>query len=749
MSFDPETLIGLLPGIYRTRDSQIAQNLQRRLDPTEAAELLDLRALPSPNVDERDRTVELEAKAALCTLDADEVVELAGLEALASPTPAEQARTAQLRAKANRGPLRALLEAFSGEIAVMEQSLDQLYDDLFVETCADWVIPYIGDLLGSEPLHQLGAQRGLARAEVAHTIALRRRKGTAAVLEQLARDLTGWNARAVEYFRLLITTQFMNHVRKDHFSTASVRERDALQWVGTAFDSFSHTVDVRRISSGVGRYNVPNVGIFLWSVDAHRLSRSPTVPEPHDDPDSLRHRFSPLGHDMALYTKPEAEERITHLAEPINVPAPLDRELMHRDLQRSEGKDRSLYYGAGRSLVLFAGGDPVPLADVCVCNLSDAGSGWAHDAPAGKIAVDPELGRLAVASDYSPAGPISATFRYGQFGDIGGGEYSVGSMPQPPDELVRVPDDHASIQAAIDSLAGSGVVEITDSGRYRESLSIAAGEDKALEVRAAAGRRPCIQLTAPWDLSGGPRSRITLRGLLVFGDAIAVSGDDNTLRWLDIEHCTLVPGLRLLPDGSPEQPGLSGLVVNPSGVQVHLVRSISAAVRFDPGSQLRLGGSIVDSCSVDGVALAAPGPDIDPGGHLICEAATIVGTSTCRLLEASNSIFVGTVRSTLRQAGCVRFSYLPSDSVTPRQFRCQPRLGPPPAHPQFTTLRYGSPAYCQLSRRTPASIREGADDESEMGAFHFVYQPQREANLVTRLDEYLRVGLRAGIFYES
>ena len=36
-----------------------------------------------------------------------------------------------------------------------------------------------------------------------------------------------------------------------------------------------------------------------------------------------------------------------------------------------------------------------------------------------------------------------------------------------------------------------------------------------------------------------------------------------------------------------------------------------------------------------------------------------------------------------------------------------------------------------------------------MGAFHFLFAPQRESDLRTRLDEYLRVGLEAGIFYES
>ena len=69
--------------------------------------------------------------------------------------------------------------------------------------------------------------------------------------------------------------------------------------------------------------------------------------------------------------------------------------------------------------------------------------------------------------------------------------------------------------------------------------------------------------------------------------------------------------------------------------------------------------------------------------------------------------------------------------------------------PQFTSLRLGDPAYAQLSRRCPAAIRTGADDGAEMGAFHDLYQPQREAHLRTRLAEYLRFGLEAGVFYES
>ena len=110
-------------------------------------------------------------------------------------------------------PLQALCAVIAEEIAVLRENLDQLYDDQFIETCAEWVAPYIGDLIGYRPIHGVTARTVSARAEVANTIAYRRRKGTATVLEQLARDVTGWNARVVEFFQWLQTSQYMNHIR--------------------------------------------------------------------------------------------------------------------------------------------------------------------------------------------------------------------------------------------------------------------------------------------------------------------------------------------------------------------------------------------------------------------------------------------------------------------------------------------------------------------------------------------------------
>ena len=96
-------------------------------------------------------------------------------------------------------PLRALLQIIGEQADIVKRDIDALWDDYFIETCADWVIPYIGDLVANNPLYEVTGRR----ADVAKTIYYRRRKGTLPMLEELARDVTGWRAHAVAFFESL------------------------------------------------------------------------------------------------------------------------------------------------------------------------------------------------------------------------------------------------------------------------------------------------------------------------------------------------------------------------------------------------------------------------------------------------------------------------------------------------------------------------------------------------------------------
>ncbi len=158
--------------------------------------------------------------------------------------------------------------------------------------------------------------------------------------------------------------------------------------------------------------------------------------------------------------------------------------------------------------------------------------------------------------------------------------------------------------------------------------------------------------------------------------------------------------------------------------------------------------------------MAYSAPDGSPGAALTLNACTVVGSITARTLPlVSNCILLANaptagappVRAEFRQDGCIRFTWLPPTSRTPRRHRCLPESAASPydAVPRFTSFRYGHPAYLQLSILAGPRLLTGADDEAEPGVYHHLRGAWRETNLRVRLDEYLRVGLQAGIFYEN
>lgn len=103
------------------------------------------------------------------------------------------------------GPLQELTGRLGAQAAVLRRSIDRLWENQSIETCDDWVIPYIGDLLATRLVACLDARA--QRLDVAKTIYYRRRAGTLGLLEELVADIAGRDARAVEFFRRLGRTR--------------------------------------------------------------------------------------------------------------------------------------------------------------------------------------------------------------------------------------------------------------------------------------------------------------------------------------------------------------------------------------------------------------------------------------------------------------------------------------------------------------------------------------------------------------
>jgi hypothetical protein len=716
-------------------------------------------------------------------------------------------------------PLRALLGVIAEQVNLVEADIAQLYENWFIETCQDWAVPYIGDLIGYQLVHEAGepgdvtTAEGLARnkiliprRDVADTIRNRRRKGTLALLEELAADVAGWPSRAVEFFTLLGWTQNINHLRRARARTVNVRDGDALDRVNGPFDELAHTVDVRRINSqhAPGRYNIPSVGLFVWRLKIYPVTQTPAHCLEEVGP--YCYTFSVLGNDTPLYIHPLPEDAPTHIADEWNLPEPIRRRPFEKRLTD--------YYGEGKSLAIWADWAnldptrPIPTEHIIAADLSD----WdAYRPSRNSMALDPALGRAVFPPNQLPK-KVRVMYHYAFSADIGGGAYER-PLSQPAQGTLLPVSGQDQLKDALApwqdeklwaSQPPQAVIEITDSGVYVLPINLKLLKDHSLQIRAASGKRPIIRLL-DWQtdlpdaltVNMASGSRFALDGLLITGRAVHVKGEEmEPARGavcpaeVNIRHCTLVPGWALHSHCEPKRPAEPSLELFNVRARVCIEHSIVGSIQVNENEvttdpiPMFISDSILDATGSEREALGAPG---HPVAHavLTIQRCTVFGIVDVHAIElAENCIFNDCLNVARRQLGCMRFCYVPPGCRTPRRFNCQPDLAEKSAEktakmdmlkldpqatpdeigaaqkrareaarqrvcPRFADRRYGRPGYGQLAETCADEIKRGADDESEMGVFHDLFQPQRSANLRARLDEYTPAGMDVGIIYAS
>ncbi|QQZ39395.1 hypothetical protein IF690_15095 [Pseudomonas sp. SK3(2021)] len=458
--------------------------------------------------------------------------------------------------------LRAYLGAIEGPFGALHQDIAQLYQDLFIDTCDDWVIAYLADLLGTT--HLKGEPRTL-RADVADTIALRRRKGTLGAIERLAVNLTGWACRGVELRANLGWTQHLNHQRPDaggeppyaastltrfhipHGGTAPLRDPAALALLGTPFDGFAYTADVKPAFDDARHINLPNLAIFLWRLAVYRLSRVLPLAKASIDLGAqpsglarfaLRFDLHPLDIPVRLFNTSRpgflragtSGGIVSPLTEADAVPGPMldGRLTSHTPSGHPEAYVQVDYYNAGTvppsgfdlgkvGLHLFM---PQTLAPLLVPpaplsewqwlfrgdNLCAWETGLRRPLRSGEIVIDPDIGRvligletaaqadeLIVSENGSLVSRLFSSFTYGATGPVGAHPVTRHFPALAPTVQLRHVGEVSggiTLQAALDGLAAVAapvVIEIHDSLVHRIDLSLLPGTaiDGTLSLRLA------------------------------------------------------------------------------------------------------------------------------------------------------------------------------------------------------------------------------------------------------------------------
>lgn len=647
------------------------------------------------------------------------------------------------------GPLRELVARVGAQAAAVRRSLDRLWADQSIETCDDWAIPFIGDLLGTNLLAHLDAAG--RRLDVAKTIHYRRRKGTVAVLEELARDITGWQAHVVEGYRGLCRTR---HSLDPPIGSAApgagfadLRSVHGAGLAGSPFDDLAYTADLRAGRGAAGRHAIGRLLVFVWRLLA--LPVAGATPVAVSGCTGL-YTFDPTGRRVPLFMSPPPPESETTTGSwsPLQewqVPGPLSPSL--------------------QAPVAFAGaaaGTPLEPVDIVAFPLS---------------------GEFQTAAP-SPSGML-VSYRYGFPAMLGAGPYdrSLLAAPPQPSGTVTSVSGGAGLDATLGAAAGSGTVLIEDSQTYVAvvdpgSTSAPIG---SLLIQAGPLQRPVVRLPAPagagdpavaWSFTGGGGEAASRQGLPSLTlDGLLVSGGDVVLRGafahVRLTGMTLDPGTAgtgsgayaTTADGRPLAPVTLWIEADPdAGAGPNAIELLEIESSVLGPIRTRSGGAVetlaISDSIVQAVPAAAPAPSTPPPAAIALDAGTVtlarvtvIGALAVHRLAADDCILAGPVTVQDAQAGALRHCAAPTGSVTPRQFSCAQTA---PGGSLFASAAFGAPAYAQLLETVDraivaapegVSISAGAANGAEMGAYSAGLAAVRESGLLIKCGEYMPLGL--------
>jgi hypothetical protein len=668
------------------------------------------------------------------------------------------------------GPLREMVNRIGVQAANLRRGIDRLWEDQSIETCDDWVIPYIADLLATNLVASLDA-RG-QRLDTAKTVYYRRRKGTVGILEEIAADITGWDVKLVEFFRrmgrfrhgldpeigLPMGPEYPDPLQKAEGLVGAVTRTAIGGWADlrnaygaskahSAFDEFYHTADFRRGVGMVGWHNIPRLGVFAWRLKSFGLDQTTPVAVA-GCPGHFT--FDPTGRQIPLFAAASRTKQANYgdnWVSPQEFQLPTAISQLLKDAHTPE-----LY----------------PLS----VGVYRVGTGY-ELIPSASVEVFPEVGRFKI-TDTTLAGPFFGTYHYGFSSEIGAGPYDRRILGQP---LSPLPPPLSSVAGggALSVAAPAGTTTITDSLTYNSVTALSGITHVA--VRAQNESRPLLRLSSDWTISGSiggsKGNSLYLEGLFISGADLVISGEFDTVTLI---CCTIDPG-NSNPRANPpfakaaDHTLLSPKPLSPTRLLIqegtrirnlNIDRCILGPIRTVAGGPTVAGGS-VDSMNIsDSIIQQIPegGTDRDAiyaikegTGVVNLTRSTVLGKMSVHRLHASECILDDVAIVENAQDGCVRFTAWSTGSVLPRPYES---IEIAPQAPLFTSRVFGQPGYAQLlltadqARLSGASsILRGAQNGSEMGAFAREKNAIKEQSLLVKYQEFMPLGLVPVVVYVS
>ncbi len=700
-------------------------------------------------------------------------------------------------------PLEALVKSLELPLHAIEENIDALYQGWFIETCDEWKVPYLADLLGIRGLDEAGAMIPSQRTRVANTIAYRRRKGTPAALARAAEGATGWPCYASELRHLTGVSQALGSPRPERGATLDLRSDTSLGELGQAFDQHPHTADLKqprpgRPSPPGSGFQPDNLGLTFWRLESYPVRDGIARPS-ETDPERC-YRFHPSGVDSPLFNLPQTPDATVAAISPRNLPMPLSRRGLAREIaSRRQGeapKDGLMGESPAFRVRVRYGPEEefqqIPPEDIEICDLSD----WENPHPGAdweraRVVVDPETGRVAFPGP-DPSREVQVDYCFAACRDLGGGPYPRRDRLADPaavkwqaivdrdpplatdDDIPRFATLGEALGAWRDALGsasssgselGEALIRVADSGWYNiGELEIDLPADHRLTLQAA--QRCWPHLEGAVTVRGAAGSRLQLDGLGLEGGLTLRDRPSVSLR-----HCTVHPpaGEDIAIDYPPAAAGSRRF-------EVKIEHSIvTGAIRLPmPMLGLAISDSIVDAGAGPGensLDENSPGEDrgqairgtevlewtgeepeqwIGPPARI--ERSTIFGeVSVLQLWLASNALFTGRVMAHRPREGDARFSYFTAGSITPPRRNClEGRDGSKGCcrRPAFTSTTYGQPGYAQLSPCSEEILTSG-ERGNEIGVYHRLRQSSRMANLSAVLDEFLPAGFTPRISFAT